>query len=549
MEELREITIGRALREQAEKNRNKEFIVFANRNIRRTFGDVDKKADDLAKALLAAGFKKGDHIGIWANNVPEWETVFFAAARVGVVAVPINANYKHIEAAYIIEQADIKGLFIIDHYRSLNYAEMLSQLLPDLCSAELDGVKSEKFPYLKTIITIDNTARAGMYTLEQFIEKGASVTDSSLQDAEKQVDAASLLCIMYSSGTTGNYKGAMLTHTGVINNAFYANEMNHVNINAVVLNPLPLFHIMSLTDGLIEVLLFGAKAVITEYFDPAQCLEIIQKEKCTMMYAVPAMYTAMLNHPMFETFNPESLKHGYIGGAPCPAELAKSLLEKLRLQCLSIGYGLTETSPLVCRCFISDASDQRLKTIGAPIPGVTVCIRDSGNKECPVNVKGEICVKGYNVMKGYYKMEQATKEVIDNDGWFHTGDIGYMMPDGYFVIDGRIKELIIRGGENISPKEVENILLTMPCVRDAQVAGIPSKKYGEEVGAFVILKERETAVEKDIVEFCKERISLHKTPKFVFFMDSFPWTASGKVQKFKLTEFGLKQIREKGIAT
>ncbi|MDR3284085.1 MAG: AMP-binding protein [Treponema sp.] len=549
MNTLLEITLSAALREQAATRGGKEFLVFPNRGIRFTFGDVDKKADALAKGLLAAGFKKGDHIGIWANNVPEWTTVFFAAARIGVVVVPINSSYKRNEVEYVISQADLKGLFIIDRHRDLDYTEMVYQLIPELKNAEPGDLISNKFPCLKMIANIDDTSHAGMYTLKNLLEMGKQIAGGDLNKAESLVHHTDILCIMYTSGTTGNPKGAMLTHRSIINNACHANTMAHVNEDAVVLNPLPLFHIMSLTDGIIEILLFGAKAIVMENFDPLICLTAIQKENCTMIYAVPTMYIAMLNHPLFNTFSTTQLKYGYMGGALCPPELAKNLIEKMHLEWLSIGYGLTETSPLICNSFVNDPSDQKLKTIGIPIPGIAVSIRDAENAECPVNTRGEICVKGYSVMQGYYKMEEATGDAIDTNGWFHTGDLGSLLPDGYLVIEGRIKELIIRGGENVYPKEVENLLHTMPGIKDVQAVGIPSKKYGEEIGAFIILKEGASISEKDIVDFCRDKISFFKIPKYVFFVDSFPITPSGKVQKFKLSELGLKEVQAKSLAT
>jgi fatty-acyl-CoA synthase len=553
-EKLLEITLGTALREQAAKRGNKEFLVFPNQNIRYTFGDVDEKTDALAKGLLAAGFKKGDHIGIWAYSVPDWAPVFYAAARLGIVTVPINANCKHKELGFVLGQADINGLFIVDHYRDADFAEILYELIPELKNAERGSLKSAAFPCLRMVANIDKTTHGGMYVLDDLIALGNQIDTAELKKAEAQVKNTDVLCIMYTSGTTGIPKGAMLTHRSVINNGYLsiysANKQGIIDENSAILNPLPFFYITALAGVFIEPLIYGFKIVVLENFDIIRCLEIIQNEACTWIFGVPTMYIALLSHPQFGSFNIESLQYGCIGGTVCPTALMKNIMDKMHIKVLWIGYGLTETSAFVTQDLIGDQADSRLTTVGEALPGVEVCIRDSiTNAACPVDVQGEICVRGFNVMQGYYKMEKATQEAIDKDGWFHTGDLGHLLPNGYLVIDGRIKELIIRGGENIYPKEVENLLLSISGVQDAQVVGIPSKKYGEEVGAFILLKQGVRISEKEVIDFCKEKISGYKTPKYVFFVDAFPLSGNGKVQKFKLSESGFNTIQEKGIAT
>jgi fatty-acyl-CoA synthase len=386
-----------------------------------------------------------------------------------------------------------------------------------------------------------------MYVLDDILYIGNSIDDAVLKKAELQVNNTDILCIMYTSGTTGKPKGAMLTHRNIVNSGYLANDLGVFNENSIILNPMPLFHVWSLVNGFVEPLICGCKVVILD-FDPLMCLQAIQKEECTCVYGVPTMFIAMLNQPLFNTFSMKSVQHGGLGGTLCTPELLQNVMEKMNMEDLVIGYGLTETSLLVTDGWINKPIPGRFDIVGSPLPYVEVSIRDSNNKECPANEKGEIYVKGYNVMQGYYKMEEATNEALDKDGWFHTGDMGHFLPDGFLVIDGRIKDLIIRGGENIYPKEVENLLVTIPGIKDAQVTGIPSKKYGEEVGAFIILKQGTSISEEDIIAFCKGKISLYKVPKYVFFMDSFPVTASGKVQKSKLSELSLKKIQEKGIS-
>jgi fatty-acyl-CoA synthase len=398
------------------------------------------------------------------------------------------------------------------------------------------------------VANIDKTAHQGMFVLEDLINLGHQIEDEALKVAETQVHTTDLLCIMYTSGTTGVPKGAMLTHRNIINSAYVANRLGVIKTTDVILICLPIYYIMSLTGGLAEPIVHGFKAVVLEYFDTLKCLEVIKSESCAFIYAVPGIYLALLGHPQFNNFTMESVKYGCIGGTICHPDLMKAMLEKMRLQGIYLAYGLTETSPFITDIIIENSADERLATVGEPVPGVEVCIRDPNtNGECAVNVPGEICVRGFNVTQGYYKREEATREAIDKNGWFHTGDLGHLLDNGCLVIDGRIKELIIRGGENVYPKEVENLLLAIPGVQDAQVAGIPSAKYGEEVGAFIRLKKGSAISEKEITDICKAKISFFKTPKYIFFVDTFPLSANGKVQKFKLGEFGLRILQKKSI--
>jgi fatty-acyl-CoA synthase len=547
MKELFEYPLGVLLKEQALKCGGKDFFIFPNRGVRYTFGDMERESAGIAKGLLASGFKRGDHVGIWANNVPEWPIVFYAAARIGLVIVPINSNYRLNEFKYVLDQADLSGLFIIDQFRSTNFVEILYQTIDGLKYADAGKIRSDKYPRLRMAAVMDTTPHPGMYLLKDLIQMGSQISDTVLYENESAVCSNDILCIIYTSGTTGWPKGAMLTHRNVINNAQSNNRMGALNENSVCLITQPFFYCPLLTAGIVEPNIYGYKIIALESFDALRCLEVIQDEKCTCIFAVPTIYIALLNHPRFNEFNITSLEYGTIGSTVCSPTLMKTAIEKLRLKGLHLAYGVTEASPFITDVIIQDASDPRLNTVGNPIPGVDVSIRDHAtNEECAVNIQGEICVKGYGVMRGYYKMDEATRQAIDSEGWLHTGDIGHLLPDGYLVIDGRIKDLIIRGGENIYPREVENFLLSMPGIQEVQVAGIPSEKYGEEVGAFIIPKQGENLQEEDIIKFCKEGISAFKVPRYVFFVDSYPLSAIGKVQKFKLREIGVKILQEKG---
>ena len=541
MTSLLEKTIGEALREQAAKNGDKEFMVFPNRGVRYTFGDMYRKSGELAKGLLAAGFKKGGHIGIWSYNTPEWATVFYAAARLGILVVPININCRQQEIGFILAHADIDALFMIDKFRDTDLVEMLREVIPELKCAGADKLNSPQFPRLTMVTVFGASPCAEACRLEALINKGKQLDDQALQAAEAGVTSKDTAAIMYTSGTTGFPKGAMLTHRNLINNGYCANRFQVLNGNAIILNPLPFFYITSLTGSLIESLVYGYKIVALEGFDVQRCLEFIPAEQCSWIFGVPTMYLAMINHPQFASFNMESVEYACIGGAVCPPELLRKIMDAMRLKGLYLAYGLTDTSPFITDVIIKDPSDSRLATVGDPIPGVEVSIRSfEDGAECPAGTQGEICTRGHNVMQGYYKMEDATKETIDREGWLHTGDLGRLLPNGCLIIDGRIKELIIRGGENVYPKELENLLLSLPAVRDAQVAGIPSEKYGEEVGAFIILKPGKAISAEEIKTFCKDKISRYKTPQYVFFVEAFPLSGNGKVQKWDCGNCGKK---------
>jgi fatty-acyl-CoA synthase len=538
-----ETTLGTFLREQAQKLPERDFIVYADRDLHWTYAAFDRRVDELAKGFLTIGLKKGDHVGIWATNVPDWNTVLFAAARIGLVFVTINTAYKLHELAYLLQQSDMSCLCIGDGYKDSDYVAMLNELVPELKQSERGHLKSERFPCLKHIVYVGPQKHRGMYSFTELLLLGKYTEDHELHAIEASCDTNDIVNMQYTSGTTGFPKGVMLTHRNILNNGFGIGENQRLTQNDIVCLPVPLFHCFGLVLGMMAIITHGAAAALLEWFDPLLVLATIQKARCTAVYGVPTMFIAELNHPMFKLFDLSSLRTGIMAGSPCPIEPMKQVINDMHMTDVTICYGLTESSPVMTQTRYDDSLAVKVETVGRALPGVEVTIRDPETGEaCPDGVHGEFCCRGYNTMKGYYKMPEETAMCIDKNGWLHSGDIGVKGEDGNFRVTGRIKDMIIRGGENIYPKEIEDFLYTLPGVRDVQVVGIASEKYGEEVGAFIILHDDAPAItEADVKDFCRGKISRYKIPKYVFFVDAYPLTPSGKIQKYLLRDLGFQK--------
>ncbi len=541
-------TLGQVLEAQAARNPDKEFIVYADRGLRFTYAEFDRRVNCLAKGLLAIGMRKGDHLGIWATNVPDWLTLLFATAKIGVVAVTVNTSYRLHELDYLVKQSDIKALCLIDGFRDSDYVAMLNELVPELRSCERGALDSARFPRLKSVIFIGPQKHRGMYNTQELLLLGAHTSDQEIPRVAASLTCHEVINMQYTSGTTGFPKGVMLTHHNILNNGFHIGERQRFTEADRLCLTVPLFHCFGLVLGVMAVLTHGATLVILESFDPLLALASVQKERCTAIYGVPTMFIAELNHPMFGMFDLSSLRTGIMAGSPCPMEIMKRVMSDMRCREITIAYGLTEASPVITQTSTDDLIELRVSTVGQRLPGVEArIVNPETNVEVPPGAQGEVVCRGYNVMKGYYQMPEATAQAIDREGWLHSGDLGTMDANAYFRITGRIKDMIIRGGENISPREIEEFLLPMEGIRDIQVAGIASPTYGEEVGAFVIRKDGAGISEEDVRDFCRGKIARFKVPRYVFFVDAYPMTASGKVQKFKLREMGLTWLREQGI--
>jgi fatty-acyl-CoA synthase len=545
-----EKNLSQVLRETAEKQPDNDFIVYADRDLRFSYAEFDRRVDNLANGLLAMGLKKGDHVGMWATNVPDWNTMLFACARAGMVFVTVNTSYKSHELEYLVKQSDLACLCIIDGWRDSDYISIVSELVPELKTAPRGCLNSERFPFLKSVLYVGQQKHRGMYSFNEVLLLGQHSDGKQLKEIEATLDRNDVVNMQYTSGTTGFPKGVMLTHRNILNNGLGIGDNQRLTEKDVVCLPVPLFHCFGLVLGMMAILTHGSTAAIVEWFDPLLVLATVQKEKCTALYGVPTMFIAELNHPMFKMFDLKSLRTGIMAGSPCPIETMRQVIDLMHASEITICYGLTESSPVMTQTRFDDSLEAKVETVGRMLPGVEVTIRDNETgEECPNGVHGEFCSRGYSSMKGYYKLPEATAQCIDKDGWLHSGDLGVKNDSGYFKVTGRIKDMIIRGGENVYPKEIEDFLYTMPGIKDVQVVGINSKKYGEEVGAFVILHPGVSLTEEDVRDFCRGKISRFKIPKYVFFVDGFPLTASGKIQKFQLREQGSKKVEELGIGT
>ena len=538
-----ELTIGEYFENMVAERGDADFIVYPDRDLRWSWNEFDERVDRMAKGLIAIGLEPGDHLGIWARNVPDWLTIAFATAKIGVVLVTVNPVYKAHELAYVIKQSDMKALAIIDTFRDVDYVQIVRELVPESMTQERGRLESAEFPKLKSLIYMGPEKHRGFYNVPELLLLGEHGDDEALAAASAGLKNTDTINMQYTSGTTGFPKGVMLTHRNILNNGFYIGERQKLGPEDRVCLPVPLFHCFGIVLGVLAILTHGSTAVMVEIFDPVMVLAAVQKGRATALYGVPTMFIAELAHPMFDMFDLTSLRTGIMAGSPCPVETMKQVIAKMHASEMTICYGLTETSPVFTQTTTDDTLERKCETVGRKHDAVEVRVIDpETGKDCPVNVPGELCCRGYNIMKGYYNMPEATALAIDSEGWLHSGDIGTVDEDGYYRITGRIKDMIIRGGENIYPREIEEFLYTMPGIEDAQVVGVPDEKYGEVVGAFVRLKACADITEGDVQEFARARMARYKAPKYVFFVDEFPMTASGKIQKYKLRDYAKEQL-------
>ena len=544
--QLLDFTLGEILEKWAFETPDKEFIVYPARDLRFTYQQLHKRVDNLAKGLLYIGIKPGDKVGIWAKNVPDWTTFMFATAKIGAILVTINTSYKLAELEYLLQNADINTLCLADGYRDSDFVKMIFELVPELKESQRGSLKTNKFPKLKNVVFIGQQKHRGMYNTAELILLGDHVDDLDLESVKETLNCHDVINMQYTSGTTGFPKGVMLSHHNILNNGYSTGQCMKYTQKDRLLVCVPLFHCFGCVLAVCAIISHGATMVFNEEFDPLLVLASVEKEKCTALYGVPTMFIAELNHPMFHLFNLSTLRTGIMAGALCPIETMNQVMMKMHMKDIIIVYGLTETSPGMTATRTHNSPEVRSTTVGFELPNVEVKIVDpETGANCGPEIQGEICCRGYNVMKGYYNNHEATQKAIDNDGWLHSGDLAVKTKDGFFKITGRIKDMIIRGGENIYPREIENYLYRLPQIETVEVVGVPSQKYGEQVGAFIKLKANTQLTEEEITDFCRGQIARFKIPKYIFFVNEFPMTASGKIQKYKLSELALKICQEK----
>ncbi|ADI26897.1 MULTISPECIES: AMP-binding protein [unclassified Geobacillus] len=537
------VTVGKLLEERARQYADREAVVYADRGLRLTYRQFNDYCRLVARGLMRLGIEKGEHVAIWATNVPEWIACQFATGKMGAVLVTVNTNYRAAELEYLLRQSDSTTLFLIEQYRDSSYIDILYEIVPELRTSAPGQLQSKRLPKLKNVIFLGDKRHPGMFTWNDILAMAHDVSEEELDERMESLDPHDVINMQYTSGTTGFPKGVMLTHYNIVNNAHQVAQCMGLGEGDRLCIPVPFFHCFGCVMSTLACVTVGATMVPVVEFHPKRVLETVEAERCTALHGVPTMFIAELNDPDFAKYDLSSLRTGIMAGSPCPVEVMKAVIEKMGMKDITIAYGQTEASPVITQTRTDDPLELRVETVGRALPGVEVKIVEPGtNKEVPRGVQGELCTRGYHVMKGYYNNPEATNEAIDADGWLHTGDLATMDENGYCRITGRLKDMIIRGGENIYPREIEEFLYKHPKILDVQVVGVPDEVYGEEVMAWIILKDGETATAEEIREFCRGNISRHKIPRYIEFTDSYPMTASGKIQKFKLREMAKQRL-------
>ncbi len=531
------LTIPQALDRTIQRFGQRDAVVFPRLGLRWNYLQFGQQVEQAARALLALGIRRGEHVAIWSTNVPEWIVLQFATARIGAVLVTINPAYRAFELEYVLKQSDAVALVLTDRFKSSDYFAMLVEVCPEVASSARNP-RSEKFPKLRHIIAIKGAAPAGAVTWEQMLSQGDKVPLDEVRAASAALKPADPINIQYTSGTTGFPKAAMLSHRNLLLNVFYSGACQQLSEIDRICIPVPFYHCFGCVLGTLMAAVYGAAMVVpAESFDPTATLDAIEQERCTSLYGVPTMFIAQLHDPSLARRDLKSLRTGIMAGSPCPIETMRAVVNTMGCREITIGYGQTEASPIITQTRTDDPIELRVETVGRPLPDVEVKIASPGDGHAlPDNQQGELCARGHVVMLGYYNNAEATRAAIDPDGWLHTGDLAVRLPCGYYKITGRIKDMVIRGGENIYPREIEEFLFTHSAVEQAAVVGIPDPKFGEELCAWIKLKPAASATEDEIREFCRAKLARYKVPRYVRFVTEFPQTVTGKIQKYKIRE-------------
>lgn len=539
------LTIWRALAATAARFGQQDAVVFPALNLRWSYAEFLRRVDETAAGLVALGVGRGDHVAVWATNVPEWILLQFATARIGAVLVTVNPAYREHELRYVLAQSDAALLFLVDRFKTSDYFAILGQAVPELAGSQPGRLAAAEFPRLRWVVALRGSPPPGAISFAEMCARGrALVPQPELSALESRLSPSDPINIQYTSGTTGFPKAAMLSHRNLLLNAYYVGECQQLSSADRICIPVPFYHCFGCVLGTLCAVVHGAAMIIpADAFHPAATLEAVERERATVLYGVPTMFIAELQDPTFEQRDLRSLRTGIMAGSPCPIEVMRQVVDRMGARQMTIAYGQTEASPVITQTRVDDPLELRVETVGRPLPGVEVKLVDPATgRILGDNEQGELCARGHVVMLGYYKNPEATAEAIDAEGWLHTGDLATRLSNGYYKITGRIKDMVIRGGENIYPREIEEFLYTHPDIEQAAVVGVPDPKYVEELCAWIKLKSGRTLTEEQVRDFCRGHLAHYKVPRYVRFVDAFPQTVTGKIQKFRIREQMMQEL-------
>ena len=530
-------TVGNYLNQVAERYPDTEALVVCHQDVRWTYSEFNDKVDELATGLLNLGINTGDRVGIWGPNSYEWVLTQMATAKIGAILVCVNPAYRLFELEYALNKSGCRAIVSAEQFKTSKYLEMLYELAPELDSCAPGKLKSEKLPELDMVIRMGDAKSPGMFNFSDVCKAGGENEQARLEELKSELRPDDPINIQFTSGTTGSPKGATLTHCNILNNGYLTGEGLKLTPADRLCIPVPLYHCFGMVLGNLACFAHGATAVYPdEAFDPDTTLRAVESERCTGLHGVPTMFIAELNHPEFDKFDLSTLRTGVMAGAPCPVDVMNRVISDMNMKHILIGYGQTEVSPINHLTLPEDPIEKRVETVGRAVPWVEIKLVDADGRVVPIGERGEVCTRGYSVMLGYWNDEEQTSDTIDEARWLHSGDLGIMDDEGYLRIVGRIKDMIIRGGENVYPREVEEFLYSNAKIAEVQVFGVPDEKMGEEICAWVQLYPREDMTEDELKTYCKDKIAHFKVPRHVRFVDEYPMTVTGKIQKFIMRE-------------